>query len=460
MTRRGRQDPWGGRVVNLSMRPLRVLKYSFRLARPSPGSVPRCRMTGFHVSEHLFCFQVTHRWADESDLERVAREPAATICRQVRALPGVRGTMVLSTCLRFELYVEASDQAARESVAAYFHGSEFADAVAGDDIGPASQLRILDNLVALDHLFQVAAGLDSLLVGETEILGQVRAALRQADEASTSSPRLRSAFSRALEAGRILRSLDWFRPAARFLGEAVADGVRKSVGEAPSVVLVVGAGSAGKAAAQALLTDGRRVRLMNRDPQRAGQAARELGAETVEWDLTQFALADAIVTAVRTTLQVPAGPRKLPPLFDLGQPSNVPAPARDQFRQYYSLREILGRTDDQAADTIERARDWVGERARDCWALLSPESPAAAQVLGAIHAEADVIVDREVEKALRRLQHLAPKDHEVVRELARVLRARLLEPPSRSLSAAARDGRAELAAAAAEIFKTNSRGSS
>lgn len=460
MTSRGKSGACAELFVDLSTRPLLFHKYGFRLARPGPSPVPRCRMKGFHVSEHLFCFQVTHRWADESDLERVAREPASVICRQVRALPGVRGAVGLSTCLRFELYVEASAPAARESVAAYFHGSKFADTVAGADLGPTSQLRTLDNLAALDHLFQVAAGLDSLLVGETEIHGQVRAALRQAEEASTSSPMLRTAFSRALETGRVLRSLDWFRPAAHFLGEAVADGVQSTVGEAASVVLVVGAGSAGKAAAQALLAAGRQVRLMNRDPQRGTEAARELGAETVAWDFAQFACVDAIVTAVRTTLHVPPGPGKLPPLFDLGQPANVPAPARNQFRRYYSLREILGRNDGQAADVLQRARDLAGERARDCWAVLSPGFPAAAQVLRAIQAGADAIVERELEKALQRLQHLPPKDKDVVRELARVLRARLLEPPSRTLSAAARDGRAELAAAAAEIFRTNCPGGS
>jgi glutamyl-tRNA reductase len=141
----------------------------------------------------------------ELDLETVARLSAASGDLTHRRVPGVAGTVVLSTCNRFEVYAELPDGADTDAARA-----AFVDSVASaTDLEPAVVSRALSTKVgqdAVQHLFSVASGLDSAVVGEREIAGQVRRSLSQAQEAGTITGHLSKLFQTASRTAKSVQS--------------------------------------------------------------------------------------------------------------------------------------------------------------------------------------------------------------------------------------------------------------
>ena len=167
------------------------------------------RPTGTGTTENLttvsiVAFGLSHRTARLATLERlsVAKERLPKLLRQLCADDSVAGAVVLSTCNRTEVYVDAerfhdSYRAARDCLA------DQADAHP-DEVAP--HLGISYEVEAVDHLFTVAAGLDSAVLGEHEILGQVRDAWELARAEGTVTPALDLLFRRAVEVGKRVRS--------------------------------------------------------------------------------------------------------------------------------------------------------------------------------------------------------------------------------------------------------------
>lgn len=139
----------------------------------------------------MLVFGVDRRHADLRAIAAAGADPIR-IMAALRSSPGVRGVVVLATCARVEAYVDASR----------FHDVQnaFADAVPL----PGHHARGID---ALDHLFRVTAGLESAVVGETEVLGQVRRAVRDARAAGATTAALDRAFDTAVRVGRSARTL-------------------------------------------------------------------------------------------------------------------------------------------------------------------------------------------------------------------------------------------------------------
>ncbi|WP_291279638.1 glutamyl-tRNA reductase [Galactobacter sp.] len=141
----------------------------------------------------------------ELDLETVARLSAASNVLSHRRLPGVAGTVVVSTCNRFEVYAELHDGADADATRA-----GFVDSVASTaDLPPAIVSRALTTLTdhdAVRHLFSVASGLDSAVVGEREIAGQIRRSLTDAQRAGTVTGRLSKLFQTASRTAKAVQS--------------------------------------------------------------------------------------------------------------------------------------------------------------------------------------------------------------------------------------------------------------
>src|SRR3972149_8777114 len=148
---------------------------------------------------------------------------------------------------------------------------------------------------AARHLFRVAAGLDSMVPGEREVLGQVRAAFSTAGEAGTSHPLLSRLFHSAIRAGRRARAETGIGRQPVAVSSAAVALARRTLGDlSECCVLVVGAGEAGKLVGSRLV-EGRTSRLlvMSRSPDRAAGVAAELGGEAVPFEALPTALAEA-----------------------------------------------------------------------------------------------------------------------------------------------------------------------
>ena len=240
---------------------------------------------------------VSHHTASVELRERVAIDPASAAALAHELAHGSSGrneAVVLSTCNRTELYVASADHDVEEAADRALLELAGADA---DALAPVAY-RLADESAAL-HLFRVAAGLDSLVPGEGEILGQVR----DAYEAGSPGPLLDRTFRMALHAGRRARletaigeSPSSVPAAAAALAQQVFDGL-----DGRRVVLV-GAGRTSELTARNLRSRGATVSaVVNRTVDRAERLAASLGARALSLEDVTEALGDADVVVSSTS---------------------------------------------------------------------------------------------------------------------------------------------------------------
>jgi glutamyl-tRNA reductase len=153
----------------------------------------------------LLCITASHRTTDFALLDRVSREVSSTAADLVASSESVRGAVVLATCNRFEAYLDVEDAAMDGAATTPAAVSDLVFAALARSVGEdATTLRgsaeLLHGERAIRHLFAVSSGLESVVVGEDEISGQVQRALTTAREEHTSSSQLERVFQRAIRA--------------------------------------------------------------------------------------------------------------------------------------------------------------------------------------------------------------------------------------------------------------------
>jgi glutamyl-tRNA reductase len=411
--------------------------------------------------ERLVCLGLSHRTAPVELRERLGMlGPAAGRC------PAVEEHAVLSTCYRVELYaylVGGLDEAREELIR-----------VLADGHGVESDL-LVDHLYVhagedvARHLCRVAAGLDSLVLGEAEILGQVGAAFEAGREAETTGPVLSLLFRTAITAGRRARreTAIGANPAtASSMAIALAEGVLGNLQEKNA--LVVGAG---RIALQTLkAASGRgiaRTAVANRTPERAVEAARPFEAAVYSLDELAEALAWADVAVTATSSETPIvsadavaravesrGERPLV-LVDLAVPADVERPAGEiPGVRLFDVDDLRAGLDGAIASrmnevpkveaVVEEEVEAFGRRYRE----LEVEPLVAA-----LRRRAESIREQELDRTLRELGDVDPETAARIEHLSRVLVKKLLHDPTVRLRERAGQGEAdEVAAAVRELF--------
>jgi glutamyl-tRNA reductase len=212
---------------------------------------------------------ISHRHAPVEVRERVALDPKAAAALARELADGYGECVCLSTCNRTELYTagDGVDMRALEAIRS----------VGGDEV-VALSYRLADHAAAL-HLFRVAAGLDSLVPGEGEILGQVRAAY----EAGAPGPLLNRLFRDALHAGKKARAQTTIAESPASVSSAGAALAQQVFGDLTGRrVVIVGAGKVGELAARSLAARGAElVAVANRSEEHADELARRFGARAI-----------------------------------------------------------------------------------------------------------------------------------------------------------------------------------
>ena len=293
---------------------------------------------------------LNHRTASVDLRERVAFTPeqAREAAEQLRSRGILEESLVLSTCNRSELYgvprEDATDSAgAVELFVASFHQLSLSEL-------DGSLYRHRDSH-AVRHLFRVAAGLDSMLLGEAEILGQVRDAYQIALDRGETGPVLNRMFQAALEVGKRVRNETELgtRPVSvAFSGVKLAERIFGKLNNHRA--LIVGAGATSEQVVRHLCDRGiKQLRVLNRTPEHAVDLAARFGGEVVPWENLAAALdwPDLIVTSVSASEPIltraiieramaARGNRALL-LIDLGVPRNV-APDVGGHLQHLSVQ--------------------------------------------------------------------------------------------------------------------------
>lgn len=375
-------------------------------------------------------------------LEQVA-VPDEELAKALAALSDRRNlaeTVVLSTCLRTEVY----------AVAERFHDGVadiqgFLAERAGVDVealAPHLAIRFDDQVP--EHLFEVAAGMRSAVLGETEVLGQVRRAGERATAEHAAGPVLAELFRRAVQAGRRVRAGTAIAQGTLSLAHVAAELVDDRLGGvAGRRVVVVGAGEMGAGVARALARSLAEVVVANRTPARGRAVAESVGGRAVTLDALadELVVADAAVGCTGGTAspldislweQVVA--RRSGPLVvvDLGMPRTVdPGVGRlagvdladlDTIRERAD-RAMAGRQAElDSADAIVRAEV---ERYRD-----ELRARGAAPAVAALRQRVDQLRDDAVGRQRGRHSGLSDEQWAAVDDVTRDVVARLLHPPS------------------------------
>ncbi|WP_344200389.1 glutamyl-tRNA reductase [Pseudolysinimonas kribbensis] len=277
----------------------------------------------------LFCVTASHRDTEFDVLDRVSRRTERT-ARELTGRPGIRGAIVLATCNRFEAYLEVEPDAVPSAADAVFDA--LGDATGDDARAVRATARVLEGDAALQHLFAVAAGLESMVVGEDEISGQVQRALAAARADGTVSAHLDAAFQRAARTSRTVRSAVDLGGAGRSIARLALDLASSRIADwSAAAVLVVGTGQYAATTIAGLRARGATdIRVFSATGRADGFATR-FGVRA-EHDLpTAIGGADLVITCTaRYTVlpeHVPDERERL--IIDLGLPRNVdPAVAR------------------------------------------------------------------------------------------------------------------------------------
>ena len=386
---------------------------------------------------------VSHRTGSLSLLERLAIPPDV----QGKAIAGlvtlhnIREAVVLSTCNRTEIY----------AVAERFHGAyadirDFLCDVAGlapDELHP--HLYSQHDDAAVTHLFEVAAGLDSAVLGESEILGQVRSAWELAQEEGGAKATLNLLFRHAIETGKRARTETSIGRGTASVSHAAVEMATERLGSLVGRrVLVVGAGEMGEGIAAALVHAGANdIVVSNRTAQRAEQLATRIGGRVVPFaDLpTELSEADVLLTCTGAggtlidfeLLQSARDRSSLPLLIvDIAVPRDV-APevtrlANVTLLNLDDLRDWAGRALMLRTEEALRVNDIVSEEVE----RFGVEATArqAAPLVAQLRQRAEVIRQAEIERFAARLATLDETQRAAVQAMTKGIVAKLLHTPS------------------------------
>ncbi len=425
-------------------------------------------MSSIPASRDFALIGLSHKTAPVSVRERLAISEAELpeVLRELREQSGAEETMLVTTCNRVEAYLYGGPEAI-DGVRGYFARR------AGPDTNQALYLRTGPDAIA--HLFRVASSLDSMVVGEPQILGQVKDAFGLAQRAGAAGATLTQLCQAAFAAAKRVRTETAIGSAPVSMASAAVELARKIFGElAGRVVLIVGAGEMSELAARHLASSNTRVVVTNRTFEKAELLARSVGGVARRFEEMPQLLVEADIVISST-----AAPQ---PIFTLGQVQ--PAVKARRYRPLFfvdlavprDIEPAVGRLEnvyaydvDDLANVVQEARQVRESEAQKAEAILQMELLRFQQaralrtglpVLGALRAHADEIVRAEVERTLAQFgADLTDRQRKSIEAMGRAIVNKLLHTPTSRLREAGKAGpedAAALGAVVSELFGLSS----
>jgi len=393
---------------------------------------------------HILATGVNHRTAPVEVRERLAfrdHNLPVALC-ELRSRSPVAEVAILSTCNRAELYtVSPEPEQARRAVVSFlgdFH-----------EIDPRQvepHLYQHTDEQAARHLFRVAAGLDSMVLGEGQILGQVRHAMQSASDAGTSLTFLNELFQRSLHIGKRARSETGIHRGAVSISSAAVDLAKSVFGELQGrKAMVIGAGEMSEQTLKHLMDAGvESVVVANRTFQRAVALAEQYHGEAVTFDefpklmveadivISSSAAPHPIVTVDKLKPQL--GNRRGRPLFlvDIAVPRDIETAVGQLPNVYlFDIDDLQGVADKYRAERakevdkveglveheIHRFMNWMGGR-------------GALPLVKDLRQQVEAVRDAECEKFLRKMPELEPREQELVRQMMHSFANKMLHSPT------------------------------
>ncbi len=410
---------------------------------------------------------LSHRTAPIEVRERyaLAEEAQESLARTLVANGLAEGVLVLSTCNRTEVFVSARGEAPDVDVLRRMLIREATGAESDD-------LRAFyhhEGDAAVAHLFRVAASLDSLVVGEPQILGQLKEAHDRAERVGTLQGALRSALRHAFQCAKRVRTETGIGAGLVSVSSVAVELAQRIFGDLATVrVLLLGAGEMGESAAKSLAGNSHTLAVCNRSFEKAADLASRFGALAVPWERLEQAITDADVVVVSTGARQPVvraeavrrilKSRRGRPLFfvDVALPRNVESTVHELDGAYVydidDLEAIVREGVEARRESVERASGVVAEELESF--LRARRERAVDPLVVALRDRTRGVLRGELERSLKgRLKHLGPEEREALEAMLDAAANKLLHPTiARLKRAAAAEGESALLDAANELL--------
>lgn len=412
----------------------------------------------------LLTIGINHKTAPLDVREKVvfAPEQLNTALHELIGLPGLREAAILSTCNRTELYCNLQEVAADQRIIDWLGNYHQFD---GQSLRP--YLYQHTDSEAVKHAIRVASGLDSLVLGEPQILGQLKSAYSAADEHGTLGKHLRRLFQHAFAVAKHVRTDTDIGASAVSVAFAAVSLARQIFGDlGEQRALLIGAGETIELAARHLRGNGLREAVVaNRTPERAARLAAEIDAKAIALpDIPQVLhQADIVIASTASPLPIlgkgaverAIRQRKHRPMFmvDLAVPRDIEAEVGSLDDVYLytldDLEEVVAENIASRREAAEQAEEIVAAQTEHFMGWL--RSQDVVNLIRSYRDRAERTRDDVLHKAQRQLAQGRPPE-EVLAFLAQTLTNKLIHEPTSALDHAAREGRPELIAAAHELL--------
>ena len=392
---------------------------------------------------------VSHATAPIEVREKLAFNPreAVQTLSSLRSRELMREGVVLSTCNRTEIYAVAESDDVVDRIADLYT----------QRLGEsgAQYMYVHREREATNHLFSVAAGLDSMILGEAQIHGQVKEAWEQSR--SESGPILNRMFQSALLAGSRAREETGIGRGAASVSSAAVQLAKKIFGGLGGRrAMVLGAGDMAELALECLLNEGVRVAIVaNRTHERARTLAERHGATAMHYEQCWDSLRDVDVLICSTAAPVPVvtmsritpaidarGDRPLC-ILDIALPRDVDPEVGSLDNVFLydldDLRAAAAANLERREEDVPAARAIIAEEVQKFWDWVA--GLAAVPVVRDFRDEMDRLRSTELAAALKRIGPLSPEQADAIEQFSRSLMNKFLHEPSVRLKAAAANGR-------------------
>ncbi len=385
---------------------------------------------------------VNHRTAPLEVLEQLAVVGNDLEGANKRLAARTGQAVVLHTCNRTEFYTIAEATENAEEAIAEFLEEKYR--ISYESLAP--YIYTYFHTDAVNHLFRVTCSLDSMILGESEVLGQVREAFGAAVAAKTASTPITRVFHQALRVGKRARSETAIGQNALSISYAFVELAKRTLGDIKDAkALVVGAGEAGKLASVALRNVGvEHLTVMNRTHARAVELAEELNeAYVLPMDELQVALdnSDIVIActgspeymitedAISRAISARAGRPLL--LLDVAIPRDVDPAIKDMESVHLAdisdldaIADVNRQRREQEAERVAIIIDDEVHKFQTWWDALR-----IVPTLADLRHQSESLRERELSRTLKRLQHLSADDQEVIAALSKSLVNKLLHNP-------------------------------
>lgn len=399
---------------------------------------------------------ITHKWASIDDIERAIAENLEDILKEILSLDGIDECVALQTCNRVEIYIVSSN------------GNLLLREYSKQKNIPENIIRFYGHEESLRHLLRLATGLESMIIGEDQILGQIKDAFSVAKRVGTVGKNLDMAFSKSISVGKRARTEININVGAVSIGSAAVELAEQILGGLEDkTVMVIGAGEMGSLVARALSQrDLHSIFVSSRMHENASELARELGGKAIHFEeiMEYLPQSEVIISAtaaphfiITTKMMREIALDKKILIIDIATPRDIEESVAEipniELYNIDSLRSIRDENLEKRKAEAVKVERIIEEELK----LLEKryKRQRADEVISSLYSQVEKVRIQEQKKAINRLRSIRELDKdqiEIIDDLTASLVKKMLAQPTKRLREEAENGKEDFLRSISKLF--------